>query len=84
MWCAVTREAADMKARRYLTEGRVLVTGVSGDTVNAVVRGDAALHRVHYDPRRGWRCTCPALGRCSHLQAVGLVVAVGSTAKAAR
>lgn len=77
MWCAVTREAADMKARRYLTEGRVLVTGVSGDTVNAVVRGDAALHRVQCDRRWGWRCSCPAVGRCSHLLAVGLVTAGG-------
>lgn len=52
---------------------------VTTDTVAAVVRGDAALHRVDYDGRRGWPCSCPALARCSHLLAVGLVVAVGST-----
>jgi len=75
----VTGEPAAVKARRYLTEGRVLVLTVTTDSVAAVVRGDAALHRVDYDGRRGWRCSCTAIGRCSHLQAVGLVVAVGST-----
>ncbi len=76
------RENAPSKARRYLTEGRVVLVTVTTEAVAAVVRGDAALHRVDYDGRRGWRCTCPALGRCSHLLAVGLVVAVGRTSQA--
>lgn len=78
----MTRENAAGKARRYLLEGRVVLLEVSADTVAAVVRGDAALRRVDYDGRRGWRCTCPAIGRCCHLLAVGLVVAVGSTPRA--
>ena len=78
----MTRENAAGKARRYLLEGRVVLLTVTTDTVAAVVRGDAALHRVDHDPRRGWRCSCPAIGRCSHLLAVGLVVAVGSMPRA--
>jgi len=71
------RENAAVKAHRYLTEGRVVLLTVTTDTVAGVVRGDAALHRVDYGVRRGWRCSCPAVGRCSHLLAVGLVTAVG-------
>lgn len=76
------RESAAVKAHRYLLEGRVVLLTVTTDSVAAVVRGDAALHRVDYDGRRGWRCTCPALARCCHLLAVGLVVAVGRTTPA--
>jgi len=76
------RENAAVKARRYLLEGRVVMVTVTTDDVAAVVRGDGSLHRVDYDGRRGWRCSCPAIGRCSHLLAVGLVVAVGSTPRA--
>ncbi len=71
------RENAAVKARRYLLEGRVVMVTVTTDSVAAVVRGGAALHRVDYGVRRGWRCSCPAVGRCCHLLAVGLVVAVG-------
>ena len=76
------RENAAGKGRRYLTEGRVLVLSVTADSVSAVARGDGALHRVDYDPRRGWRCSCPAIGRCCHLLAIGLVVAVGRPSRA--
>ncbi len=76
------RESAAVKARRYLTEGRVLLLSVTPDAVAAVVRGDGALHRVDHDPRRGWRCSCPATGRCCHLLAVGQVVAIGRTTPA--
>lgn len=73
------RENAAAKARRYLTEGRVVLELVWHQEVAAAVRGDAAIHRVEFSSRRGWRCTCPAVGRCAHLLAVGLVVALGST-----
>ena len=69
----MSREDAATKARRYLSEGRVIVTRVSGRDVHAVVRGDSAeLYTVTH--RSGsWTCDCPALGRCSHAQAVMLV-----------
>lgn len=70
----MTRESADAKAKRYLTEGRVIVTRVQPGHIDAAVRGDGAVWPVTY--RRGsWLCRCPAQGRCCHLLAVGLVTA---------
>jgi hypothetical protein len=72
------REDAAAKARRILGEGRV----------NADVRGDGAVYSTGRDAH-GWWCSCAnddagvlvkfaneAKGRCSHLLAVGLIVAV--------
>lgn len=62
--CVVTasvRENAASKARRYLGDGRV--------------RGDGAAWSTGRD-EHGWFCTCPARGRCAHLIAVGLIVAL--------
>lgn len=73
MWL-VTRESADVKARRYLVEGRVIVTRVIPGAVDAKVRGGGAVWSVKYR-RGGWSCDCPARGRCAHLAAVGLVTA---------
>ncbi len=70
------------EGRRYLTEGRVVLRHLIGDDLVADVRGDGTVHEVSFSPRRGWRCTCPALGRCCHLLAVGLVVALGRPAEA--
>lgn len=72
----MTRESADVKAQRYLAEGRVIITHVHGDAVRAAVRGDGTVHSVVHR-RGGWECDCPARGRCCHLLAVGLVVAPG-------
>ena len=69
------RENAATKARRYLTEGRVILTEVSPRTINALVRGDGICHAVVWHPDT-WFCTCEARGTCSHLIAVRLVVAV--------
>ena len=71
----MSRESAASKARRYLAEGRVVLVHVERGHATAVVRGDGAMHHVTV---RGasWTCTCPARTRCSHQQAVGLVVAV--------
>jgi hypothetical protein len=41
----MSREDAATKARRYLAEGRLLVTAVSGDHVTAGCRGDGAVYR---------------------------------------
>lgn len=68
------RENAGAKARRYLTEGRLIVRRVDGPYVLAYCRGDGVLHRVECHADHG-TCTCPARGRCSHLLAVGLVTA---------
>lgn len=72
----MTRESAFNKGRRYLVEGRVVIQTVLRSHVVAAVRGDGAVNTVSHDTYRGWRCTCPAVGPCSHRIAVGLVVAL--------
>ncbi len=52
----------------------MIIASVVRNTVAASVRGDGVVHQVRHDSTRGWTCTCPAMGRCSHLLAVGLVV----------
>jgi hypothetical protein len=36
---------------------------------------------VTWDPRRGFRCACPAIGMCAHGHAVASVVLVGEADK---
>lgn len=72
----MSRESADEKGRRYLVEGRVALRFVDADRVAATVRGDGTEHRVRFTRARGWTCSCPAVGRCSHLVAVRCVTAV--------
>ena len=74
----MVRENAASKSRRYLAEGRVVITKVSDRIVTAQIRGDAAVWDVVYQNGK-WSCTCPARGRCSHLLAVGAVVAPEGT-----
>lgn len=71
----MVREDAHMKARRMLSEGRVTIRGLSDDLIRAEVRGDSARrYDVSWTPA-GWSCPCDAaLTRCSHVQAVQLVV----------
>lgn len=70
-------ENVDVKGRRLLTEGRLLVvrTGDGSGAVVATCRGDSgAVYDLGFDPKaREWRCTCEARGRCSHLVALQLV-----------
>jgi len=68
------RENALGKARRYVSEGRVVVGAVDSATARAEVRGDGRIYTVRFDNGR-WTCDCPALGRCSHEYALGLVTA---------
>ena len=70
------RENAAAKGRRYVGEGRLLVDHVANGDVRARCRGDGAVYRLTVRDER-WTCDCPALGRCSHLYALGLVVAAG-------
>jgi uncharacterized Zn finger protein len=68
------REGAQRKGRRYLVEGRLVVTSVVGNNVRAVCRGQGVLHHVGHDDARGWWCDCEARTTCSHLVALQLVV----------
>lgn len=69
----MTREPVDAKARRYLTEGRLVVEHVGGGTVRARCRGRGALYALGFDGA-AWSCSCPARSRCAHLAALQLVV----------
>lgn len=67
------RESAFLKARRYLTEGRLLVVEVRQDRISALCRGDGAVYSLEFDPH-GWHCDCPArTDQCAHLRALRLV-----------
>lgn len=70
-----TRENVAEKGRRYLTEARLVVEHVDGQTVRAQCRGDSgAIYELGFDHVRvEWHCTCPARGRCAHLVALMLV-----------
>jgi uncharacterized Zn finger protein len=71
----MSRENAAVKARRLVAEGRVVVTVARGRRIRAVVRGDSgAVYEILHD-RGSWLCPCPAVGVCSHVQAVQLVTA---------
>jgi uncharacterized Zn finger protein len=71
------RENAELKARRYLVEGRLEVQSVQGAEVVARCLGDEGdVYEVRWDgQRRSWRCSCPAYGpRCAHVLALARVV----------
>lgn len=73
----MTRETTGGKARRYLATGRLTVTRVDGDVADAVIEADTGTYQLGRDPARGWHCTCPARGRCSHVAALRLVTVRG-------
>jgi uncharacterized Zn finger protein len=66
------RESAEAKGRRYLTDGRLIITRVDETGVTATCRGMGEVYNVSYR-RGGWMCECPARGRCAHLVALMLV-----------
>jgi hypothetical protein len=69
------RESLREKAVRLLASGRVQVTWVDHERIEAHVRGTDTTHSVGYQ-RGGWYCDCEAhrFGqRCSHLAAAQLV-----------
>jgi hypothetical protein len=70
------RENATTKARRYLTEGRLIINKLEPAGVTATCRGDGQIHLLGWRPDQGWWCTCPARGTCSHLLALRSVVAL--------
>ena len=70
------RERAAAKAGRYLTEGRLILTAVTANTVSALARGDGRIYEIS-GHGNVWSCTCPARSlNCSHLLAVRRVVAI--------
>jgi uncharacterized Zn finger protein len=77
------REGAEARGRRYLTEGRLVVERVVAGEVYARCRGSGAVYALGFD-ERGWWCSCPARGRCSHVVALQLVTAVAGHAEARR
>jgi uncharacterized Zn finger protein len=72
------RENRATKARRLLTEGRVVVDRVDGRNVRAFVRGDSGEFYEVTHERASWVCDCihPG-GSCSHIEALRLVVSIG-------
>lgn len=71
----MTRESPAAKAARYLAEGRLTVTHVTGDLVRATCKGDGEAYQLGHDGRRGgWHCSCPARTTgCCHLLALRCV-----------
>lgn len=65
------------KGAQYVAQGRLIVRALDeyAGTVQADCRGVAAVYALGRD-ERGWFCSCPARGRCAHLHALGLVVAL--------
>lgn len=72
------RENVREKGARLLTSGRLRVVKVEGNLIVAECKGDSgAIYKLGHDPRKmQYRCTCPAVGPCSHLFALQSVVAV--------
>jgi hypothetical protein len=68
------RETIDLKAARYLGEGRLLVWRVDSTAIEATCRGGGAIYDLGHDGDR-WHCTCPARTRCAHVVALQLVTA---------
>ena len=52
---SVTRESAAAKSARYLAEGRLTITLVSGDHVTAVCKGSGESYQLGHEPGRGWQ-----------------------------
>ena len=67
-----------MKARRIIAEGRIRLLHVDEEAgiVQGEARGDATIYTFAHEIERGWTCSCPARGRCSHLLAAGLVTVI--------
>ena len=75
-------ENAAAKGRRYLIEGRLLVTHVDGYVIRARCRGSDTIYHLGYEWNR-WHCDCPARGTCAHLHALQLVTITRKAMRAA-
>jgi uncharacterized membrane protein len=73
------RENTVDKAKRLLLTGRLRVTKVDGNVIEAICRGDSGeIYWLAHDPNDVpfWSCSCPARKDCSHLRALWAVVVV--------
>jgi len=69
------RESAANKAKRYLNEGRVIISDVRLNRVSAAVRGNGRVYKTGFSDGV-WHCDCPTpTDRCSHLFAVRKITA---------
>lgn len=68
------RETVANKARRYLIEGRIIVTVAAPGHVEATARGAGTIYKLGYTPA-GWWCQCPAYRTCCHLRALQTIAA---------
>jgi hypothetical protein len=60
----VPREAADVKALRYLSSARLIVTKVDGRTIEPLCRGDSGVvYSLGWDVPSRWWCSCPSSAR---------------------
>jgi hypothetical protein len=73
----MSRESAYAKSVRYLGEARLTIEHVDAEAIRATCRGSDAIYSAGWTPELGWTCSCPALGRCSHLLAL-MAVTVSS------
>jgi hypothetical protein len=64
---ALKAAAKQPKWATLLVERRV---SVGGSSIIADVRGDSGLYRVEIGPGVYHKCSCPAVGECSHTKAV--------------
>jgi len=69
-----TGEDATAKSHALVGEGRLNVTSVTPDRIAGHCFDDGQTYFLQWSGPGGWRCTCPARGRCAHLLALGLVV----------
>lgn len=68
------RENVEVRGRRLLTEGRLIVERRGDAVIRASCRGDTGdVYVLGYSPSSGWTCDCPARTRCAHLVALELV-----------
>jgi len=68
------RESAEVKGRRYLLDGRLVLELAQPGYFRATVRGGGQIYGVSFG-RGGWHCTCTARGLCAHLVAAHLIAA---------
>jgi hypothetical protein len=74
MWVSEMAETISQKARRYLSEGRLIVVSLCEGEITASCRGSDEDYWLGFDPKRqAWWCACPARSRCCHLEALQLV-----------
>jgi uncharacterized Zn finger protein len=67
----MTRENAQAKGRRYLTEARLTLTHLGDDDIRARCRGDGSVYQLGWNHADRWWCDCPATtDRCAHLVAL--------------